>query len=83
MKFRVYALDVWGNETDGWIVNDRHPLTTIAVPDSATDEDIWDAMVSSGVAAGPFSSVTFEEPDGDIYIDEADTGRPAFELSRV
>jgi hypothetical protein len=35
MRFTVWSYDVWGNETDGFEVNDRCKLGTVEIPDSA------------------------------------------------
>ena len=44
--------DVWGNEEDGWEVNDQTELfDDLVITDDATDEDIINYLISIGYLA--------------------------------
>ena len=45
MIYEVRTLDVWGNEEDGFEVNDWRKVGQIEVADMATDEEILDALI--------------------------------------
>lgn len=83
VTWRVFTLDVWGNETDGFEVNDRFAAGSISVPSGAGDEAIWSALVEAGIASGPFERASFDSPgDTWIGIEDAETGKPVFHLER-
>lgn len=45
LKYRlINYFDVWGNETDGWEVNDLCEEGMISLPDDFTDSDIIKAL---------------------------------------
>jgi hypothetical protein len=86
MALKVYTLwsyDVWGNEEDGWEVNDRCCLSRLfeihAAGDDATDEEIRLALVACGYLKDGFAI----ETDGDdrmIEVTQANNGYPLFGL---
>ena len=84
MKFRLYDYDVWGNEKDGFNVNDVFKTsTTVELNEKMSDRQIVNALkkewvIKKGVQ---FRSIDI---DGDfeyaLYFDYK--GRPEFELRR-
>ena len=84
IKYEVtYHYDVWGNEHDGWEVNDSSRQGTIEVKADCTDAEVWAALVDAGIAKGPLSRASIEDLGTCIQIDDAKTGRPTFTLNMV
>lgn len=84
-RFNIFTLDVWGNEAEGFEVNDRFRAGSIDVSDEATDAEIWLALVDDGPAFGPFERARFEDVSGDghfIVISDKENGMPVFHLER-
>lgn len=74
--FEIIALDVWGNEDDGYTVNDSiHTGNFITLPDDYTKQDIIKKCFDEDV------TITIED-DGfmAIYVDREKDGRPLLEL---
>lgn len=47
MRILINQLDVWGNEEDGFEINDVYGLVgVLEVADDCTDQDIIDALIS-------------------------------------
>ena len=44
MKYKVWKLDVWGNEEDGYTVNDRCEIGEIELPEVPEDNEILNAL---------------------------------------
>lgn len=81
--WRVFSLDVWGNETDGFEVNDRCQVGTIETSEDPPDAEIWACLLEAGIARGCISEGEFEWADESwLCIDEKETGRPVFQLER-
>lgn len=72
--------DVWGNEEDGWQVNDVSRLGTLTFEDTSR-EGVWAKLVEEGIATGKFEEAEFEEHGSGYYISEAKNGRPVFDIS--
>lgn len=82
--WNVYSLDVWGNEEDGFEVNDRSRVGTIETSAEPPDAEVWCALLEAGIARGVISDGSFEWQDEDLLaIDEKATGRPVFQLERM
>jgi hypothetical protein len=83
-KFKVvYHYDVWGNEEDGWEVNDSRPGPTIEVerePSEGYRQRVWDALVEAGEAQGKFEEAEFFESGSGYEIHEAATCKPVWSL---
>jgi hypothetical protein len=80
--WRVYTLDVWGNEDDGFEVNDRSRAGTVVIPTDATDEDIV-RLLRANAFLDPRVKASDIDIDGDDYsmtVDDAKTGQPIFQL---
>lgn len=86
MKFDLHTYDVWGNERDGFEVNDRYMRRdVIEVPDDATDADFILALKRAGWLKRNVrvSSIGIEgESDYTLYFTHTPTGYPLFELER-
>jgi len=86
VPWKVLSLDVWGNETGGFEVNDMCQVGTIELlaDDSDAEEDIIDALQQAEYL-NPKQPTSFYEigQDSDdtwIYIDRADNGKPLLQL---
>jgi hypothetical protein len=81
-KYRVCGLDVWGNEDDGFEVNDSHDIGFIEIENNCSDEQIIKSLVDKGflnAAALELAEVDFVGNEA-IFINEKDTGRPSLNL---
>lgn len=82
--WRVFSLDVWGNETDGFEVNDRCYVGAIETSDYPPDAEVWCCLLEAGIAKGVISRAHFDWADEALLsIDDNETGRPVFQLERV
>lgn len=83
-RWKVYSLDVWGNEEDGFEVNDRCNAGTIETSDDPPDAEVWCALIEAHIAHNaPISRAAFDASDNTfISIDDSETGRPVFQLER-
>lgn len=79
----VNHYDVWGNEDDGWEVNDSSNAGEIEFDSEPSDEEIWDALVNTGIAYGSFKDAEFESHGDGIAINYKKNGRPVFTLNRM
>lgn len=90
MKYRVWFLDVWGNETDGYEVNDRSEGIPVELPEfaggnMAFDHQIIETLQAEGYlnADLPVKHFTVEgEDETMLYIDSAD-GKPLLQLEKA
>lgn len=89
-RFEVLSLDVWGNETDGYEVNDAHRIATIDFGDvsqpldSLTDRQIMNRYKAvTGAATARHLEISNNSDTDSIYIDVKREGRPLMELRRV
>ncbi len=82
--YEVHPLDVWGNERDGYEMNDVWPSRgQIEVPEDASHDDIVRALKREGFidrnihmrSVGIDGEVGYE-----LYIHEARTHKPVYEL---
>lgn len=80
--WRVYSLDVWGNQRDGFEVNDRCNVGTIELPEDATDKQIIRAMVEQGYLRSSRFHFAIDGDDMMMDIDHEPTGRPLYSLER-
>jgi len=81
MKMRAYAYDVWGNENEGYWVNDRYNTGEVYDVDlGLKDKDLIASLkrqgcITKGIHA---KSVTIEGDEYGLYFEYK--GRPDFEL---
>ena len=87
IEFKVYYLDVWGNEEDGFEVNDRSQCGTIQLPTDFTDQDLIRELIENDILNAFSGTVkdkfTIDGDDTLIMIDEKSNGRPLLQLERV
>lgn len=82
--YDVHGLDVWGNEREGFEVNDVYPSQgKVKIPEGASDDEIVRALKAEGFIDRNIrmASVEIEGEVGDfLYIGEAKTNKPVYEL---
>lgn len=79
-KYRVWSLDVWGNDRDGFEVNDRSEMGFVMVPLDADDKSLLSALRKEGFLSLCRAFTT----DGDlktIHISYKD--KPCLQLEAV
>jgi hypothetical protein len=83
-KWRVFSLDVWGNEKDGYDVNDRRQVGTIDLKYKAfSDDQLLKALVDAGIATMKRSDKNHIFIDGgEDYISIDYKGKPVFQLDK-
>ncbi len=82
--WHVFTLAVWGNEEDGFDVNDRCPAGKIETSDEPTDAEVWACLLEAGIAHGLITDGEFDWCDEALLcINEKKTGRPVFQLELV
>ena len=83
-KFHMNTYDVWGNEEDGFVVNDAFNKGTLEIPEGATDEQLLAACVEANlIPADAVSQLEYDNSISDeahIYFKWANNSEPAFEL---
>lgn len=86
-KFELINHDVWGNDEEGYQVNDSWKIGEIEINSVDCDnEEIVEALKEFGFLK---DSVTVEdievegETEYSLYINEADTLKPLCELRRI
>jgi len=81
--FEVIIYDVWGNERDGWEVNDAtNTHRNVSIPDDATDREVvlavYDAITAEHVEVDP----NYQSEDT-FYLRAKMNHRPIMELRLV
>jgi hypothetical protein len=77
--WKVWGLDVWGNEEDGYDVNDRYDHGIICIIDEPTDEEILKAVDLDYRNPSKFD---IDGDDGYLHIERVRDGRPLLQLER-
>lgn len=85
MKYQIFTYDLWGNDKDGYEVNDVYPGQVIEIPDcvfNGTDRDLVHYLRRKHGAIGRFLRLweVTGESGYDLYFSY--NGKPAFELRR-
>ena len=83
-KWKVCSLDVWGNNEDGYEVNDIWQVGVIELPDNiedCTDQYILKTLQGEGFLAPhfPFELINIDGDDTILFIDSLDS-YPIFQL---
>lgn len=81
----VDCYDVWGNDEDGYEVNDVMLVGTIELPENVSDTDIIKILKEYG-ALGKFASkdnISIERDDMFIEVFNKDNGYPLHQLRRL
>ncbi len=63
ITYRVWSLDVCGNQTDGFEVNDRREVASITIPVGAGETDVLRALKAVGLLNkwARFTSLSIDE----------------------
>ena len=82
--WRVWGLDVWGNDEDGYDVNDRSEIKTIAIIEDAGDQEIIRTLAIEGIlrVGTSLSEVSIGGDDMIITVDETENGKPILTLEK-
>ncbi len=87
IRYELINYDVWGNENDGFEVNNKFRTGQfVEIPDGAGDDEIVQILKANGIIKKTARTKSIEiDGDGgdDLYFSHAPTGRPEFELSAV
>lgn len=81
--WNVHSLDVWGNEDDGFEVNNEFKAGTVELPYGATDEELLKIFKEDHLEANvTLKSVSFDEQssEGFFVIENKKTGEPLFHV---
>lgn len=83
-KFSIIRPDVWGNEDDGWEVNDEYHVGTFEALETDSDEMIVRDLAAAGYLE---EGSTLEDVAvvGDwelMFLMDADTTKPLLRLAR-
>lgn len=82
-KWRVFSLDVWGNEEDGYEVNNRFEVGSVSFTEDATDHQICLALKKEGLLRYSKKHLKDVEIDGDdMWLSIDYKGRPELQLER-
>lgn len=83
-KWNVYSLDVWGNEEDGYEVNDRSRIGTVELPKAFSDEWLLKTLKNEGLINYKKSDIKSIEIDGgEDWISIDYKGKPFFSLDKA
>lgn len=78
---------MWGNERDGFEVNDVYPSRgSITIPVDATDDEIITALKKEGFIGRNIRASSIEidgELEYTLYVNYAPTSHPEYELRRA
>jgi hypothetical protein len=86
---RVFSLDVWGNERDGWDVNDRSECMRSEVEDNffELEDKLIIRWLKDQELIGKRIHNKSVSIDGDgesyLYIDDARNNRPEYQIELV
>ena len=85
MKYELISYDVWGNDDDGYEVNQSYYTgqTVILDPD-LYDDQITDLLIIQGlIYESSRGRITYDgDAEYSLYAECNDTGKPLFELRR-
>lgn len=80
-QYRVYTYDLWGNENDGYEVNDVYQQQQLLeIADNATDNEIKALLLKECFSAGSTSEKITIEGEDTLYIEY--DGKPVAELRK-
>ena len=79
---QIYDLDVWGNEEDGFEVNDVYKGDIFEVPDNYTTDDLFNLLKEQGFLKNFVrpEDIEFLESEGLIEVFDAVTGEPLWQF---
>jgi len=85
-NYRIWVLDVVGDEDGGYSVNDRSELRkSFPIKGDATDAGIIKALVDGGILSPKANTKNIELSGDDmvIYVDESKDGYPLLQLEKL
>lgn len=84
-RFRVWSLDVWGNEREGFEVNDRREAGSIIILDDSDDKTLLKALKKKNFINKKchFKSFHLDGDNLSIYVDWRKNGFPLYQLEAV
>jgi hypothetical protein len=81
VKYYVWSLDVWGNEEDGFEVNDRSKAGSIELPEDGSDNAWMIALEDAGfLKDGSHKVGRIDGDDGFYHVEDKRNGRPWLQL---
>ena len=87
MQYRVINLDVWGNEDDGFEVNDLHNTGLVVdLADDADDASIVSALIEVDALQDYVTGADVDisgEPEFTLFVDDATNSMPLFHLQAI
>lgn len=72
-RFRVWSLDVWGNEDDGFDVNDRASVGYITLAEDMTSRQILEALEEAGFLKTGSAAVGMVDGEWDYTLNVCKT----------
>ena len=86
-KFEIHSLDVWGNEEDGFMVNNAfHTGNHLTLTEGFSDDDLATALRADGTLNEGYIGADLSvegDPDYMLCIYDASTGEPLWNLDRI
>jgi len=83
-KFKVWDLEVCGNDIDGWEVDSWKQVDTLEIQDDISDDEIIELLVEQSHLTGyAHGRCTVDQQESWIYIYELQSSRPLFNLEQV
>jgi hypothetical protein len=87
-RYTLWSFDVWGNETDGFDINDRYKqssdfvVETEAPDGQPTDAELLAALQSAGYIkpTAKLSDIDFDGDDMQCHITQTSNGYPLYGL---
>lgn len=86
MDYALYTYDVWGNDEDGYEVNNVFGTDDVAhITEDLDDNDITLTLIKQGIVNENCKGKLVYEGEFDytLYASWINTGKPAFELRGV
>ena len=86
VKYQLITYDVWGNDTDGYKVNNAFTTSDyITLTGDETDDQILQIMIDAGISStDAIGKIEFTgEHEYSLYAEWVSNGKPAFELRSV
>ena len=83
MKYKLYTYDLWGNDKDGYQINDYYGQDEFDINESMTDKQIFKII---GIKPQSQNHVEFDDHyiDSDtLYIIAKKNSKPLCELRRI
>ena len=76
----VLHTDIWGNEEEGWQVNDSLAMGQVALSENATDVEVLQVLSELTGSTGFVEVSLLEDRGSSIDVNDARDGLPLFTL---